>query len=84
MPTTTVRNIPKEHYDLLRREARRQRTSVNSQILDSIRDKVEELKRRRQAARAMVKIDKLRAEVARKYPHQTDSVELIREDRDGR
>ena len=84
MPTTTVRNIPEGHYNLLRREARRQRTSVNSEILDAIRNKAEELKRRRRAARAMTRIDKLRAEIAREYPRQTDSVDLIREDRNGR
>ena len=84
MATTTVRNIPEEHYGLLRREASRQRTSVNSEILNAIRSKAEELKRRRRAAKAIQRIDKLRAEIARKYPHQSDSVELIREDRDGR
>lgn len=84
MPVTTVRNIPEEHYELLRREARRQRTSVNWEILDAIRNKAEELKRRRRAARAMARIDKLRAEVAREHPHQTDSAELIREDRNVR
>ncbi|HUY12805.1 MAG TPA: hypothetical protein VMX16_04125 [Terriglobia bacterium] len=84
MATTTVRNIPEEHYGLLRREASRQRTSVNSGILDAIRSKTEELRRRRRAAKAMQRIDKLRAEIATKYPHQTDSVELIRKDRDSR
>jgi uncharacterized protein (DUF1778 family) len=84
MPMITVRNIPEDQYDLLQREARRHRTSINSEILDAIRNKAEELKRRRRATRAMVKIDKLRAEIAREFPRQTDSVELIRESRNDR
>lgn len=84
MPNTTVRNIPEGHYALLRQEARQRRSSINSEILDAIRGKAEELKRRRRAARAMERIDKLRAEIAKKYPSQTDSVALIREDRDSR
>ena len=84
MATTTVRNIPEEDYSLLRREARRQRTSVNSEILDAIRSKTEELKRRRRAAKAIQRIDKVRAGIARNYPRQTDSVELIRQDRERR
>lgn len=84
MPNTTVRNIPDDHYALLRQEARQRRSSLNSEILDAIQLKAEELRRRKRAARAMTRIYKLRAEIARKYPKQTDSVVLIREDRDSR
>jgi hypothetical protein len=84
MPNTTVRNIPEDHYALLRREARQRGSSINLEILDAIRNKAEELKRRKRAARAIERIDKLRAEIAAKYPNQTDSVELIREDKDRR
>lgn len=84
MPNAIVRNIPEDQYTLLRQEARQRGSSVNSEILDAIRCKVEDLKRRKRAARAMTRIDKLRAEIARKYPHQPDSVDLIREDRDNR
>jgi hypothetical protein len=84
MPNTTVRNIPKSHYALLRQEARQRRSSINAEILDAIRNKAEELVRRKRAARAMARIDRLRAGVAKKYPNQPDSVDLIREDRDSR
>ncbi|MGH9325311.1 MAG: FitA-like ribbon-helix-helix domain-containing protein [Terriglobia bacterium] len=84
MPNMTVRNIPEDDYALLRQEARQRRSSINSEILEAIRYKTEELKRRKRAARAMVRIDKLRDEIARKFPNQTDSVTLIREDRDSR
>lgn len=82
MPNAIVRNIPDDQYELLRREARQRRSSVNSEILDAIRLKAEALKQHRRAARAMARIDNMRAEIARKFPLQTDSVELIREDRD--
>ncbi|HEX5482868.1 MAG TPA: hypothetical protein VFZ08_09620 [Terriglobia bacterium] len=84
MANTTVRNIPEDQYALLRQEARQRRSSLNSEILDAIRHKAEDLKRRKRAAKAMGRIDRLRAEIARKYPNQPDSVDLIREDRDSR
>ncbi|MGH9397647.1 MAG: hypothetical protein ACRD18_12440 [Terriglobia bacterium] len=84
MANTTVRNIPEQNYELLRREARRRRSSLNAEILDAIERKAEEIRRRKTAGKAMIRIDKLRAEIARKYPNQPDSVDLIREDRDGR
>lgn len=84
MPNTVVRNIPEDDYAVLRREARERKSSVNSEILDAIRRKADELKQRRRAARAMARIDKLRAKIAKLYPNQPDSVDLIREDRDSR
>lgn len=82
MPNAMVRNIPEDEYELLRSEAGRRSSSLNAEILDAIRRKTDELKRRRRADRAMARIDKLRAEIAREFPYQTDSVDLIREDRD--
>lgn len=84
MRNTIVRNIPEDHYALLRQEARQRKSSINSEILDAIRHKAEELVRRKRAASAMARIDKLRAEIAKKYPNQPDSVDLVREDRDSR
>lgn len=84
MPNTTVRNIPEKSYAVLRREAQRRRSSVNSEILEAIHNKVETLMRRKRAVKAMARVDRLRAEIARKYPRQPDSVDLIREDRDSR
>jgi Antitoxin FitA-like, ribbon-helix-helix len=84
MANTTVRNIPDDDYGLLRKEARRRGTSLNTEILDAIRNKADDLKRRRRAATSIARIDKLRAEIARRFPRHTDSALLIREDRDGR
>jgi hypothetical protein len=84
MAATTVRNIPEKHYALLRREARRHRASINSEILEAIREKAEELRRRGRASKSMARIDKLRSEIALQFRHQTDSVKLIRQDRNSR
>ncbi len=47
-------------------------------------DKADMARGRRRAAKALKELDKLREEIALKYPNQPDSVELIREDRDSR
>lgn len=84
MPNTTVRSIPEDHCALVKQEARQRRSSINSEILDGIRNKPEEVKRRKRAARAMERIEKLQTEIAKNHPNQQDSVEIIREIRDSR
>lgn len=84
MANTTVRNIPEPLYSTLRREAQRRGGSLNSEIIEAIRDRVALLRQRRARSRAIADITRLRNEIAHKYPNQTDSVALIREDRDGR
>lgn len=83
MPNLTVRNIPKEVYALLKKEAKRQNRSLNAEVLAILADKVEMARRRANAAKAMAEIDRIREEIAEKYPNQPDSVELLREDRYG-
>ena len=84
MPNITVRNIPNSDYSVLRRDAKRHGRSLNSELLAMLADKKEMARRRAGAARAMKRIDKIREEIAREYPNQPDSVDLIREDRDSR
>ena len=84
MANLTLRNIPKEHYAVLKRDAKKNRRSLNAEVLAMFAEKAEAARRRERAARAMAQIDRLRDEMARKYPHQTESVDLIREDRDSR
>jgi plasmid stability protein len=84
MPNITVRNIPKADYSVLRRDAKRHGRSLNAEFLAMLADKKEMARRRAGAARAMKRIDKIREEIAKKYPNQPDSVDLIREDRDSR
>jgi plasmid stability protein len=84
MPNVTVRRIPKDAYAVLKRDAKRHRRSLNAEILALFADKAEMARRRASAAKAMTEIDRIREEIARKYPNQPDSAELIREDRDSR
>jgi len=84
MANFTVRNISKPDYAELQRDARENRTSVNAQILKLIADKAEMNRRRREAGRIILKLRKGRREIARQYPNQPDSADLIREDRDSR
>lgn len=84
MPNLTVRNIPTDVYGVLRRDAKRNRRSLNAEILAVLSDKAEMARRRASAAKAMKELDKLRVEISRKYPNQPDSADLIREDRDSR
>jgi plasmid stability protein len=84
MPSLTIRNITDRDYEELRRNVKQKGRSINAEILKLLGDKTEMNRRRRHAAKAMKRIDKLTDEIARKYPNQPSSVDLIREDRDSR
>lgn len=84
MPNLTVRKIPKDIYAVLKQDAKRNRRSLNAEILAMLADKADMARRRVQAARVIPELRRLRAEMARKYPDQPDSAGLIREDRDSR
>ena len=84
MANLTVRNIPEKDYAELQQDAKQNRHSINAEILSLLADKAEMNRRRRQAARATKRVDKLWKRLGHKYPNQPDSVDLIREDRDGR
>ncbi len=81
MPSLTVRNIPKGDYAALKADAKRNRRSINAEALATFADKADMARRRASAAKAMKELDRLRAEIYRKYPNQPDSVDLIREGR---
>ena len=81
MPNITVRNIPEADYSVLRQDAKRNRRSLNAELLAMLADKAEMARRRASAARAMMRIDKLWKRIEKKYPQQVDSTVLIREDR---
>lgn len=84
MPDLTLRRVPEKVHRVLRRSARQHGRSLNAEILAILDKASEETKQRRNLATVIDEINKLRHEIARKYPHQPDSVDLIREDRDGR
>jgi len=82
MANLTVRNIPEKDYAELQQDAKQNRRSINAEILRLLADKAEMNRRRRQAAKAMKRIDKLWKRIGPKFPNQPDSAALIREDRD--
>jgi plasmid stability protein len=84
MANLTVRDIPEDIYKELRKDAERLGRSLNAEILALMRERAEAVRRRRQAAKAMRELDRMREELARKYPNAPDSVEIIREIRDTR
>lgn len=82
MPNLTLRRVPERVHEILRRNALEHGRSLNAEILAILDKASEETRQRRNLAAVIDEINRLRNEVARKYPHQTDSVDLIREDRD--
>lgn len=84
MPNLTVRNIPKDIYKRLRERARSRGRSLNAEILAILADEDAWALRRLEVAAVLPELDKMRAELARKYSNVPESVELIREDRDSR
>lgn len=84
MPSLTFRRVPERVHKILRRNAQEHGRSLNAEILAILDRAFEEAKQRRGLAAVIDEINRLREEVARTYPHQTGSVDLIREDRDNR
>lgn len=77
MANLIVRNITENLRAFLRRSAKRNNRTLNAEVIAI-------LEQRKRTDTAIVSLNRLRKEIARKYPHQTDSVELIREVRDSR
>ncbi|MBI1941750.1 MAG: Arc family DNA-binding protein [Acidobacteria bacterium] len=84
MANVTVRNIPEDVHAVLREEAKRNARSLNAEIVATLSDRAQMSRRRKQAAKALREIDRIREKIAKQYPDQPDSVELLREDRYGR
>lgn len=77
MPNLIVRNINDNLRVFLRRSAKRNNRTLNAEIIAI-------LEQRKKTDTAIASLNRLRKKIARKYPYQIDSVELIREDRDSR
>lgn len=84
MPDLTVRNIPKDLYRSLQRSAKRNRRSLNDEILALLSDEDARVRRRWELAEVIPELARAREEIARKYPDLPDSIEMIREDRETR
>ena len=84
MPNLTVRNIPKDLYKRLKENARRNHRSLNAEIVGILGDEDGWIRRRLEIAAVLPELDGARDALARKYGRLSDSVNLIREDRDSR
>ena len=82
MPSLTVREIPKDVYTRLKDNARRNNRSLNSEIVAILNDEDGWIRRRWEIAAVLPELDRARGELARRYGTLSDSVHLIREDRD--
>lgn len=85
MPDVLVRSVPDEVLEYYREEAKAHGRSMQQELLESLKSRAQEsnrLERRRQAIEAA---DRIRLAILRDRggrPFTTDSVDLIREDRD--
>jgi hypothetical protein len=74
---TTVKNIPESIYRVIKREAKRNRRSLNSEIIQALETEAAEAERRRQLGNLWKELDRFAASL----PPLDDSVPLIRGDR---
>jgi len=74
----TVKNIPEPIYRVMKREAKRNRRSLNSEIIQALATEAAEAQRRRQLGNLRKELDRFAASL----PPLDDSAPLIRADRD--
>ncbi len=84
MANLTIRDVPKTVHEVLRASAKKHYRSLNGELLHILAYHAERERRWQRFERDRPKMDRLREEIARKYPNAPDSVELIREARDSR
>ena len=73
----TLKNIPEPVYRVIRREAKRQKRSLNSHIIQTLENEAAEAERRRQLRSLAKEVDRFAASL----PPLKDSTPLIRRDR---
>lgn len=74
----TVKNIPATVYRVIKREAKRKRRSLNSEIILALQTEAAEAERRRQLSNLREELDRFAASL----PPVDDSAPLIRADRE--
>ena len=74
----TVKNIPEPIYRAMKREAKRKRRSLNSEIIQVLETEAAEAERRRQLTNLRKELDRFAASL----PPVGDSALLIRADRE--
>ena len=79
----TVRQVPKEDVEVLRREAAAQQTSLNSLLRDALAVEAQLVRSREAMANVIKEVHERRLRIAKRLGgYVPASVELIREDRD--
>ena len=73
----TVKNIPDSIYQVMKREAKKKRRSLNAEIIQAMETEAAEAERRRQLGNLRKELDRFAASL----PSLDDSVPLIRRDR---
>ena len=74
----TVKNLPEPVYRVIKREAKRNRRSLNAQIIQALENEAVEVGRRRQLVGLRKELDRFAATL----PPLDDSAPLIRRDRE--
>lgn len=73
-----IRNVPANVYTEIRRDSKKNRRSINAEVLSLIADRAEMSCRRRQAANALKNVHKLWEEIGDKKPNQSGRAALNR------
>jgi hypothetical protein len=73
----SVKNLPDSIYQVIKREAKRNKRSLNSEIIRALETEAAEAERRRQLSSVRKEMDRFAASL----PPFDDSVPLIRADR---
>jgi hypothetical protein len=74
----TVKNVPDAVYRVMKREAKKKRRSLNSEIIQALEAEAAEAERRRQLSKALKEFERFAASL----PPQDNSAPLIRADRE--
>ena len=74
----TVKNVPEPVYRVIKREAKRNKRSLNAEIIQALEMEATEVERRRQLSDVRKELERFRAAL----PPLDDSAPLIRRDRE--
>jgi hypothetical protein len=78
MPSLTIREIPEDVLKKMRRAAKEQRRSLNSQALEWLEQSANQWKRGTDLRDLLESIRNTRESIGRRYGLGTDSVQLVR------
>ena len=73
----TVKNVPASIYEVIKREAKKNRRSLNAEIIQALETEASDAERRRQLAKLRKDLDRF----ASSLPAMDSSAALIRADR---